>query len=214
MYDGIVFDFDGVIADSMPPQERCWRASVRDVIGDAREQIETQIVENLYKGFAGEQMFRSIDLSFEQKKNLRVTKDEMWNEIRNSTPLMAGANEALKRLSRRYSLFIATTANRQYVDAVLAREALESVFAIVLTNADVPKPKPHPDMLNRIMSDSGIVKARILMVGDSESDLQMAKNADISFMPFGAGWSSKIAAEMNGAANWQELGHRLLAAED
>ena len=209
MNDGVVFDFDGVIADSMPLQEQCWRASVREVASEVGDRLELQITENLYKGFAGDQMFLSTDLSVEQKKRLRVTKDLKWNAIRNATPLMVDARKTLKVLTERYSLFIATTANRSYVEAVLNRDELLGLFEIILTNADVPNPKPHPDMLNKILAESRIARDHLLMVGDSESDLKMADNANVAFVPFGVDWSQIIYSEKSGARTWRELGCRL-----
>jgi phosphoglycolate phosphatase len=55
---------------------------------------------------------------------------------------------------------------------------MESYFHATRT-ADQTFSKPHPAMLLEIMGELGVIAQRVLMVGDTTHDLQMARNAGV-----------------------------------
>jgi phosphoglycolate phosphatase len=58
----------------------------------------------------------------------------------------------------------------------LAREELQGLFHASRT-ADETAGKPHPLMLQELMAEFGVPPERLLMIGDTTHDLQMARNA-------------------------------------
>jgi phosphoglycolate phosphatase-like HAD superfamily hydrolase len=56
----------------------------------------------------------------------------------------------------------------------------------MLTAADVPRPKPAPDMLLEIISRLEIHPAEALYIGDSVLDRDAARDAGIPFLGFGS----------------------------
>ena len=52
--------------------------------------------------------------------------------------------------------------------------------------------KPHPESLNILSAMSGIAKTNMLFIGDSNSDLNCAKNAGVDFALAGWGSSGKM----------------------
>lgn len=180
----LAFDFDGVISDSMPPQDECWQKAVEDVLGPGAEAERAQIRKNLFEGKAGEQMFANVAVSAEVSRRLRIAKDKLWDAIALQTPLMTGCVGSLTRLATRYNLAIATTAKRPYVEHLLDREKVQNLFKVVVTNADVKNPKPAPDMLLHIAAQLKSPISEICMTGDSASDFEMAKRAEVVFVWF------------------------------
>ena len=61
-------------------------------------------------------------------------------------------------------------------DAALEAVELQGLFDASRT-ADETAGKPHPRMLHELMRQMGVEPARVLMVGDTTHDLQMAANA-------------------------------------
>jgi phosphoglycolate phosphatase len=82
--------------------------------------------------------------------------------------------EALKR--RSHHLAVATGKSRAGLDVALRAVQLQGVFDASRT-ADQTAGKPDPRMLNELAREFGLSPDRVLMVGDTTHDLQMARNA-------------------------------------
>ncbi|HET6351519.1 MAG TPA: HAD-IA family hydrolase [Coriobacteriia bacterium] len=196
--EAIVFDFDGVIANSMGMQEQAWRVVTQD-----DPELQRRIVENLYAGRAGETMFDGTDLTDGRRDQLRRSKDTLWDAARSEVALMAGAASAIPRLGGKFPLGLATSADRPYVESLLQREGLISYFRVLMTNADVPNPKPAPDMLVAAASQLEVELRKVLMIGDTDADRQLAANAGTQFLRFGS--ARPDVAGVQSVSGWPEL---------
>ena len=92
--------------------------------------------------------------------------------------------EALKTSG--YLLAIATGKTREGLDEALHATGTADLFSITRC-ADETQSKPHPKMLEEIMTHLQISPERVLMVGDSTHDLQMAINAGIASVGVASG---------------------------
>ncbi len=203
----VVLDFDGVVVDSMPLQERAWREAARSA--PKCEEPEDAIVRNLYTGKAREKMFDGLELSKEKKRLLRAKKDELWFRLRRTVPLMPGARKIIPLLARRYRVAIATTADRAYVENVLSRERLDRYISHVITDADVSRPKPAPDMLEALAIRFGIGVSKLYLVGDTDSDQDMSRAAGCTFIRFGLCEGAASPRAQTVAESWRHLGQLL-----
>lgn len=183
----IAFDFDGVIVDSMPVHAACWREALETVLGSEADRYVDAIRRNLFGGRAGRGMFEGIELCEDARRALRTHKDRLWEARAATVALMPRASAVLTSLTRRYPLAIATTARRDFVNAILERERLSTVFSLIVTNADVARPKPAPEMLETISRGLGIAVSAVAMVGDTAFDRRMAEAAGSPFLWFGSG---------------------------
>jgi len=61
---------------------------------------------------------------------------------------------------------------------------LTDYFDLVVTSCDIPRPKPHPDALLKILSHFGIAPYQALYVGDSPVDAEAAGAAEIPFVAY------------------------------
>ena len=78
--------------------------------------------------------------------------------------------------SQHHWLAVATGKSRQGLDAALQAVELQGVFDASRT-ADETAGKPHPRMLFELMQEFGTPPSKVLMIGDTTHDLQMAVNA-------------------------------------
>jgi phosphoglycolate phosphatase len=78
--------------------------------------------------------------------------------------------------ARNHVLTVATGKSRRGLDEALKASALQGLFDGSRT-ADETAGKPHPLMLQELMREFGVAPERVLMVGDTTHDLQMALNA-------------------------------------
>lgn len=93
----------------------------------------------------------------------------------------------LKPLLAKYQgrLKFAVATNRtDTMHRVLAMNGLEPYFDLVVTAQNVPRPKPYPDQLLRVMDFFQASAEEVLFVGDSELDEKAAKAAGVPLVAY------------------------------
>jgi phosphoglycolate phosphatase len=94
-------------------------------------------------------------------------------------PLYQGIRELLHSLvSEERFLAVATGKPRAGLERAFKHTGLKPVFNFSRC-ADEGFPKPHPDMLLKLMEFTGIDPGRTLMIGDTTHDLELAQNAGV-----------------------------------
>ena len=78
----------------------------------------------------------------------------------------------------RSKLAVATGKSRRGLDRVLAKTQSQDLFDITRAASETQS-KPHPQMLQEILSYTGVAPEQAIMVGDSSYDLQMAQNIEM-----------------------------------
>lgn len=208
----VAVDFDGVIVDSMPLQESAWRQALARVTPAVDQRTIEQLIKNLWAGHAGHRIFEGLGFSNDQRRLARREKDRIWEERRSSVPIMEGAVEALRRVSEETPLFVATTAPRTYVEQILEREALAEVFRCVVTDTDVKRPKPAPDILKKIAGHISTDPSHLLFIGDSVTDFEMAQAAGSRFLLLDVHARFRPdELKANTVRSWKEAKHFVLA---
>lgn len=113
-------------------------------------------------------------------------QEEMCNEIQKSMfegsstlSLVKGVAEVIRELHESgIKLAIATNKSAQGLAKVLHQSGLEPYIHITRSATETP-PKPCPQMLEEIMTAMERTAEQTLMVGDSVSDMEMAKALDV-----------------------------------
>jgi phosphoglycolate phosphatase len=176
-YDLIVFDWDGTVMDSTAVIASSIQAACRDlslsVPSDeaARHVIGMGLGEALRHAVpdAPEEMYEPLVARY---RHHFLAQDE-------TILLFADARETIVELYEAgYWLAVATGKNRNGLNRALQSSGLGEYFHATRT-ADQTFSKPHPAMLLEIMDELGLEPARVLMVGDTTHDLQMAINAGV-----------------------------------
>ncbi len=98
--------------------------------------------------------------------------------------VVEGAPELLERLSRNYKLTIATGVNPKLLrEKIMPKFGIPPVFSQIISVYDVPdqdKGKPHPFMVEQILSTQNVSPEETVLVGDAENDVQMARAAGVT----------------------------------
>jgi HAD superfamily hydrolase (TIGR01509 family) len=89
----------------------------------------------------------------------------------------------LSKIRPRLKTAIATNRS-DTMDRLLAEFNLTEQFDLVVTSFDIPRPKPYPDSLLKILSYFNIVPHQALYVGDSQVDAEAALAAKIPFVAY------------------------------
>ena len=89
----------------------------------------------------------------------------------------------LEKIRPRYKTAVATNRS-DTMDSVLSEHGLEGHFDLIVSAADVDRPKPHPDPLIKILEHFGIEPYHSIYVGDSKLDEIAAKAAGMPFVAY------------------------------
>jgi phosphoglycolate phosphatase len=178
-FDLIVFDWDGTLMDSEAKIVRCMQAAAVDVgIPDPgaaaiRDIIGLGLNEAMQVLFPEQAPVRRAELVERYRRHfLELDTTGM--------PLFPGVTQGLTQLTQQgYLLAIATGKARRGLNRVLDDTGMRHLF-VSSRCADEAISKPHPQMLEDILDDTGVDAERALMVGDTVYDMEMARNAKVA----------------------------------
>ncbi|MDD2723538.1 MAG: HAD-IA family hydrolase [Methylovulum sp.] len=189
-FDLIIFDWDGTLIDSIDWIVHCLQKA--GALSDCAipEQQAAKDVIGLSIDKAMQALFPEAD---DQKieKLVRHYREEYFSKQPSPDDLFTGVYDMLVQLKADgYLLAVATGKARAGLDQALAGTGTGDLF-ITTRCADETASKPDPRMLHEIMAHTQVDKTRVLMVGDSIHDLQMAQNAQIASIAVACGAHSE-----------------------
>ena len=173
-YKVIAFDWDGTLVDSVDHIVSSMKQAAQQM---TLECLSDEAVRNII-GLGMEEAIKTLysDLS---AKDITVFRshysDAFFATEVGVKHLFPNVNELLCQLSSKgLVLAVATGKSRRGLDIALNTTGLKRHFSIERC-ADETKSKPHPLMLHEIMSSLDIRPAEMLMVGDTDFDMEMAQ---------------------------------------
>ena len=174
-FDLIAFDWDGTLFDSTAIIVRCIQAAVRDVGGTVPTDKEAAYVIGM--GLMQALAHAAPDVPPEKYTELGNRYRFHYIQHQDDLSLFEGVLPLLNDLrGRGHLLAVATGKSRRGLDEALHTVDLRGVFDGSRT-ADQTAGKPHPLMLQELMAEFDVAPERLLMIGDTTHDLQMAVNA-------------------------------------
>ncbi len=173
----IVFDWDGTLMDSETQIVHSMFGAIRDMQLESRTADECRNIIGLGLKEAIDSLYPGRDEHF--NRQFVDSYRHHWFSQANNSELFPGARETLLLLREAgFELAVATGKGRLGLEKVLRHTELESIFAVTRC-ADETRSKPHPQMLEEILQETGIGAEHTLMVGDTEYDMNMAGQAGV-----------------------------------
>ncbi len=209
-----VFDCDGTMVDS--------QAAILDAMdqafteeglappepGAVRRIIGLELIEAMARlhPAAGEAKHRDLTEAYK-----RVAYAQRTQGV-HAEPLYPGAKEAIEALAAEdWLLGVATGKSSRGLAAVLARHGIDGYFATTQTSDTAPG-KPAPGMLLQAMAETGVGADRVVMIGDTSFDMQMARNAGTRALGVSWGYHDSQSLRAAGADGLVDDFAELLAA--
>jgi phosphoglycolate phosphatase len=205
-FDGVTvcFDMDGTLVDTAPDlvaaMNHVLKANGFDTV--AYDNAKTMI------GQGAAAMIKSgLDLLGEQVsvEQLRLMEsafaahyDENFAE---KSAVFGGADLALRELRNLgCNLVVCSNTGEQLVNMILTEFGLRDYFRTICGGDTTEHKKPDPRPLQHVVSISGGTSSRSVMVGDSETDIEAAKRADMPVIAFDFGYSKTPVNQLNASA--------------
>jgi len=172
-YQVIIFDWDGTLVDSEAHIVSSLQQAENELGYPPRTYDENKDIIGLGLREAFIKLYPDID---EQKIDL-LKRSYSKFFLSDAVPhgiFFDGVLDVLGQLrSKGYKLAVATGKSRRGLDRVLEQKGMTEFFDIERC-ADETMSKPHPMMLEQILEFFGVTADKVLMVGDTEYDLEMA----------------------------------------
>lgn len=181
-YPLLVFDWDGTLVDSIERIVTSLQHASKITVGVDISEAQARNVIGLGLMEAVEQLHPEYHVSSHAEElnniadayRLHYTHE---NEI--PAPLFNGVEELLIKLGNEgYTMAISTGKSRSGLDHAILEHHVDHYFSTTRC-APESKSKPDPEMLHQILNELQFTSDQALMIGDSEHDLKMARNADI-----------------------------------
>lgn len=194
-FELVVFDWDGTLMDSPARIVASMVAATADVGQKVLPEEDYRDVIGLGIWEAMTRLFPAAD---------QATLDHFIARYRHyfleacttEAPLFDGVHELLQAVGGAGALLaVATGKSRAGLDRVLVETGCGHYFHATRT-ADETRSKPDPQMLLEIIEELDVAPDKVLMVGDTEYDLEMAARAGTSAVAvsFGAHIPQRLAA--------------------
>lgn len=171
-----IFDWDGTLCDSTPKIVRCMQTAVRQVGLPVLEDADVMNIIGLGLPEAIRSLYPDISDSAAMALKNAYSKCFVGDDA-NPSPFFEGVEETLHLLRERgFHLAIATGKSRKGLDRVLMQMGLAGFFHGSRC-ADETASKPHPKMLYELLNELRYQPETAIMIGDTEYDMGMAKQA-------------------------------------
>jgi beta-phosphoglucomutase len=198
LFKAVLFDFDGVLIDSMPAHIKAWQA-VFSEYGVKISEDEIKLREGEKAGISGRLMARkyNLNLSEEQMKRLLERKRALYAE---NAPagMISGAYELLRSLKEKgYKLGLVTGSVWRNLKLVLKPEEI-ALFDCIITSEEAVNSKPHPEPYLKASSGLKIAPKECLVIENAPLGIEAAKSAGMKVVAI----TSTLAREKLKSADW------------
>jgi phosphoglycolate phosphatase len=182
----IIFDMDGTLIDSAPSLAFAVNSVLKEL---GREPFELSTVRQwigngadilIKRALVGDKMYENYTIDnqlFQKAKQLFLST--YGANLNAKTVLYSGVKSGLERLSKNYTLALATNKPIEFVGEMLEHFSIREYFAIYYGAGSVENKKPNPQMLLELCKVLNIQTEKSVMVGDSRNDLLAANAAKI-----------------------------------
>ena len=200
MYEAIVFDLDGTLLDTLD--------DLFDAVNVALKKNGLPLrTKEEVRSFVGNGIVKLMERASGSKEN--VDKEKLVEDFKNyygehckdKTKPYDGILEALRSL-RRMRVKTGVLSNKaDFAVKLLAKEYFDGLLDMAAGENEAAgiRKKPAPDALFTAMQSLGTDKTNTLYVGDSEVDIQTAKNAGIACVLVTWGFKDRAFLLENGA---------------
>lgn len=171
------------------------KSEIKDAFGVVDDHIDKMI---------GAKTTRAIVSSLEKLPNGDAMASWLLKKIEHATSnneaedieIIKGVQDTLKSLhDKGYMLAIVSADDTASMDLFIDKYSIREYFDKIITSDSSDYHKPQKELLQLIMDDLNVTKEETMMVGDTEMDVELGQNGEVS----------KIVGVLSGSGDAQDL---------
>ncbi len=203
--EAVIFDLDGTLAN-FNLDFKALRSEVRSYlmrigVPSSVLTVNESIFEMLKKSEIYVKNKSKSNEAFEEVRSQVLAIAEKFElEAASSTSLLSGANEALKDLKKmKLKIGLCTTSSEKAANYILQRFKIGDFFEVTVPRNKVKYVKPHTEQFELALKVLGAKPEATVIVGDSNVDMQSAKELKAVAVGLPTGYSSQKQLVDSGA---------------
>lgn len=190
-FQGVTFDLDGTLADTVGDLHEAARRTLTDLSLPTRTRDEVR----RFIGHGTEALVRQCldwgePVPDELMRQAQVLFARHYTEVNGQYAKLFPGVETALQLCQSMALPMAVVTNKpaMFTEPLLAHLGLRPYFPVVVSGDTTPHRKPHSQPLRFACEQLGIAPAATLHIGDSRHDIDMARAAGATVYCVGYGY--------------------------
>jgi len=197
-HDAILFDFDGVLADTERVHFECWN----QVLAPYGIQMSWDVYERECIGVSDRLMIERVSA----QRTPPIPFDQVWAEyprkqalfrerVEASPPFLEETLELVRELAAEFQLAVVSSSGRAEVEPPLVRAGIRECFGAMVCGREVPNLKPAPDPYLQAAALLGAQSP--LVVEDSAAGIESGRSAGFDVVRISS--AAAVAREVRAA---------------
>jgi HAD superfamily hydrolase (TIGR01509 family) len=190
MVRAIIFDFDGVIADTEPLHHESFSA----VLADFDVAVTGEEYYSRYLGLNDEAFLRTVcadrgrSIDGQTLRRMQSAKDRLYQaRIAGGLPLLPGVEALVRAAAQRWPLAICSGARRAEIETILKKTGLIRLFDPIVSADEVSVSKPDPAGFRRTVEllrgrSPDLLASECLVIEDSLLGIRAAKSLGMNVL--------------------------------
>ena len=174
-YDGLIFDMDGTLADTMPTHFVAWSRSMAEhgiEFGEERFYALGGVPAHVIIDMLAKEQGKVVD-----SKVIADAKEELFLELLKDVQPVIPVRAIAEFHREHIPMAVATGSPKWVAEKILKTLGMRDWFGAVVGAEDVENPKPAPDTYLRAADLIGVDPRRCHAFEDTELGIQAAQNA-------------------------------------
>lgn len=209
-YKAVIFDMDGTILNTLEDLKNATNYTLRKFNMPERtlEEVRMFVGNGIRKLIERAVPFGTTKEKIDELLKVFLEYYEIHSSDNTSAyPGIHGLVENLKKLG----IKTAVSTNKADEPAQeLGKKYFNGIFDLIVGQKDGLRTKPAPDSVNEILKILGVQKKDAVYIGDSDVDIQTAKNSELDFIGVSWGFRGRKFLEQNGAKNVVDSAEEIL----
>ena len=198
MFKAIIFDFDGVLVDSMSAHVKAWR-KIGAEYGWHITADEIKLREGEKADVTASELFERNGANPSEEQIVELLRKKRAYYANNApSGLIPGAGDLLRKIKRRgFKLALVTGSIHKNINRVMS-PGDRALFDVIITGDEVQNGKPDPEPYFRALESLNVEPSECLVIENAPLGIQAAKSAGMKV----AAITSTLPSDKLDQADW------------
>ena len=198
----LIFDLDGTLADTIPAITEAVNMTLSELSfpTHTKEEIRNYIGRGP-RHLISEALPKEVRINDPKiiDKALEIYNKAYAKTYLNTNSLYEGMDEVILTLSKYYKIAVLSNKQDEYVKNLVKQLLPNGICEVARGSAAGKVAKPDPTIALEIAEALGVEHYECMLIGDSDIDIETAKNAEFDYLSVSWGYVSKTKLIMKGA---------------